>query len=81
MNGVVAPEKVATDIVASNGSAPAVARPVNGRLAWLAVPGKSFRAGDVVIDAEPLEAPDHIRRDVFCHVRMVGPERDIPVSQ
>ena len=50
MNGVVAPEKVATDIVASNGSAPAVARPVNGRLAWLAL-------GVTVLGALVLYAP------------------------
>lgn len=37
MNGVTAPEKVVTDIVASNGGVQAVARPVNGRLAWLAL--------------------------------------------
>jgi len=50
VNGVVAPEKVATDIVASNGSAPAVARPVNGRLAWLAL-------GVTVLGALVLYAP------------------------
>jgi len=37
VNGVAAPEKVVTDIVASNGAVRAVARPVNGRLAWLAL--------------------------------------------
>jgi exosortase len=38
VNGVAAPEKVVvTDIVASNGAVQAVARPVNGRLAWLAL--------------------------------------------
>jgi len=37
VNGVAAPEKVVTDIVASNGAVQAGARPVNGRLAWLAL--------------------------------------------
>jgi exosortase len=37
VNGVAAPEKVVTDIVASNGAVQTVARPVNGRLAWLAL--------------------------------------------
>jgi len=37
VNGVAAPEKVVTDIVASNGAVQAGVRPVNGRLAWLAL--------------------------------------------
>jgi exosortase len=37
VNGVATPEKVVTDIVASNGAVRTVARPVNSRLAWLAL--------------------------------------------
>ena len=37
MNGVAAPDKVVTDIVASNVVVPAVARPMNNLLAWLAL--------------------------------------------
>ncbi len=50
MNGVVAPDKVVTDIVASNGAVRAVARPVNSRLAWLAL-------GVTVLGALVLYAP------------------------
>ena len=50
MNGVAAPEKVVTDIVASNGAVRAVARPVNSRLAWLAL-------GVTVLGALVLYAP------------------------
>ena len=50
MNGVTAPDKVVTDIVASNGAVQAVARPVNRRLAWLAL-------GVTVLGALVLYAP------------------------
>ena len=50
MNGVAAPEKVVTDIVASNGAMRAVAHPVNSRLAWLAL-------GVTVLGAFVLYAP------------------------
>ena len=50
MNGVAAPEKVVTDIAASNGAMRAVARPVNSRLAWLAL-------GVTVLGALVLYAP------------------------
>jgi exosortase len=50
VNGVVAPDKVVTDIVASNGAVRAVARPVNPRLAWLAL-------GVTVLGALVLYAP------------------------
>ncbi len=50
MNGVAAPEKVVTDIVASNGAMRAVAHPVNSRLAWLAL-------GVTVLGALVLYAP------------------------
>jgi len=50
VNGVTAPEKVVTDIVASNGAVQAVARPVNRRLAWLAL-------GVTVLGALVLYAP------------------------
>ena len=50
MNGVAAPDKVVTDIVASNGAMRAVARPVNSRLAWLAL-------GVTVLGALVLYAP------------------------
>ncbi len=50
MNGVTAPEKVVTDIVASNGAMRAVAHPVNSRLAWLAL-------GVTVLGALVLYAP------------------------
>ena len=50
MNGVAAPEKIVTDIVASNGAVQAVARPVNSRLAWLAL-------GVTVLGALVLYAP------------------------
>jgi len=50
VNGVTAPEKVVTDIVASNGAVQAVARPVNSRLAWLAL-------GVTVLGALVLYAP------------------------
>jgi len=50
VNGVAAPEKVVTDIVASNGAVRAVARPVNSRLAWLAL-------GVTVLGALVLYAP------------------------
>jgi exosortase len=50
VNGVAAPEKVVTDIVASNGAVQAVARPVNSRLAWLAL-------GVTVLGALVLYAP------------------------
>ena len=50
MNGVAAPEKVVTDIVASNGAMRTVARPVNSRLAWLAL-------GVTVLGALVLYAP------------------------
>jgi len=50
VNGVAAPEKVVTDIAASNGAMRAVARPVNSRLAWLAL-------GVTVLGALVLYAP------------------------
>jgi len=50
VNGVTAPEKVVTDIVASNGVMRAVAHPVNSRLAWLAL-------GVTVLGALVLYAP------------------------
>jgi len=50
VNGVAAPDKVVTDIVASNGAMRAVARPVNSRLAWLAL-------GVTVLGALVLYAP------------------------
>ena len=51
MNGGVAtPDKVVTDIVASNGAMRTVARPVNSRLAWLAL-------GVTVLGALVLYAP------------------------
>jgi len=50
VNSVTAPEKVVTDIVASNGAMRAVARPVNSRLAWLAL-------GVTVLGALVLYAP------------------------
>jgi len=50
VNGVAAPEKVVTDIVASNGAMRAVAHPVNSRLAWLAL-------GVTVLGALVLYAP------------------------
>ena len=50
MNGVATPDKVVTDIVASNGAVQAVARPVNRRLAWLAL-------GVTVLGALVLYAP------------------------
>ena len=50
MNGVAAPDKVVTDIVASNGAMRTVARPVNSRLAWLAL-------GVTVLGALVLYAP------------------------
>ena len=50
MNGVATPEKIVTDIVASNGAMRAVARPVNRRLAWLAL-------GVTVLGALVLYAP------------------------
>ena len=48
--GVAAPDKVVTDIVASNGAMRTVARPVNSRLAWLAL-------GVTVLGALVLYAP------------------------
>ena len=50
MNGVATPEKIVTDIVASNGAVQIVARPVNSRLAWLAL-------GVTVLGALVLYAP------------------------
>ena len=50
MNGVAAPDKVVSDIAASNGAMRAVARPVNSRLAWLAL-------GVTVLGALVLYAP------------------------
>src|SRR5438445_10132422 len=50
VNGVAAPEKVVTDIVASNGALHAGVRPVNRRLAWLAL-------GVTVLGALVLYAP------------------------
>ena len=50
MNGVAAPEKVVTDIVASNGALHAGVRPVNSRWAWLAL-------GVTVLGALVLYAP------------------------
>ncbi len=50
MNGVAAPDKVVTDIVASNGAMRTVARPVNSRLGWLAL-------GVTVLGALVLYAP------------------------
>ncbi len=50
MNGVAARDKVVTDIVASNSALHAVARPVNRRLAWLAL-------GVTVLGALVLYAP------------------------
>jgi exosortase len=50
VNGVTAPDKVVTDIVASNGAVRTVARPVNPRLAWLAL-------GVTVLGALVLYAP------------------------
>jgi len=50
VNGVAAPDKVVSDIAASNGAMRAVARPVNSRLAWLAL-------GVTVLGALVLYAP------------------------
>src|SRR5439155_712129 len=42
VNSVATPEKVVTDIVASNGAVQTVARPVNHRLAWVALAYLAF---------------------------------------